>query len=306
MSIIKKIVTFKPSFNLRVIVGLISVVGFLAACAITGFSDLTKALGEQDAKYTARAIEAGAKVYFDQCARCHGADGKGIEGQGPALSSVTFLGKKEGKIEVQKSQRLLDIQWVGNLDGYIRAVTASGIPLKSSNQWEVTHPAFGQAYGGNLRDDQINDVSTFILNWSQAPATAGIIDSPKPGAAFTPKATAVPLTPEQEAGKTAFLKNGCNACHAIKGVAQGNIGPNLSTFGTTAATRFTEADYKTSQGKAATADEYIHESIINPQAFVVAKCPQGACPSGVMPPTFGKTIAEGDLKNLVSYLASLK
>ena len=58
MSIIKKIVTFKPGFNLRVIVGLISVVGFLSACAIVGLGDLSKALGAQDAKYTARSIEA--------------------------------------------------------------------------------------------------------------------------------------------------------------------------------------------------------------------------------------------------------
>ncbi|HEY3291039.1 MAG TPA: c-type cytochrome [Anaerolineae bacterium] len=306
MSIIKKIVTFKPSFNLRVIVGLISVVGFLSACAIVGLGDLTKALGAQDAKFSARSIEAGARVYFDQCARCHGADGKGIDGQGPALSSIAFLGKSEGGREVQKSQRIQDIGWVGNLDGYIRAVTASGIPLKSSNQWEVTHPAFGQAYGGNLRDDQISDVSKFILNWQQNPATSGTIDSPKPGAAFVAKATAIPLTPEQEAGKAVFMKNGCNACHAIKGVAQGTIGPNLSTIGTDAATIITAADYKASKGKATTAEEFLIESIVDPGAYIAPKCPQGACLANVMPANFKTTIPDADLKSLVAYLLSLK
>lgn len=306
MSIIKKIVTYKPSFNLRVIVGLIAVVGFLSACAIVGLGDLTKALGAQDAKFNARSIEAGARVYFDQCARCHGADGKGIEGQGPALSSIAFVGKSEGGREVQKSQRIQDIGWVGNLDGYIRAVTASGIPLKSSNEWEVTHPAFGQAYGGNLRDDQINDVSKFILNWQQNPATSGAIDSPKPGAAFAAKPTAIPLTPEQEAGKAVFMKNGCNACHAIKGVAQGAIGPNLSTIGTDAAAIITAADYKASKGKATSVEEFINESIVDPAAYIAPKCPQGACLANVMPANFKTTIPDADLKSLVAYLSSLK
>jgi cytochrome c2 len=306
MSIIKKIVTFEPSFNLRVIVGMISVVGFLSACAIVGLGDLTKALGAQDAKFAGRSIEAGARVYYEQCARCHATDGKGIDGQGPALSSIAFLGKSEGGREVQKSQRIQDIGWVGNLDGYIRAVTASGIPLKSSNQWEVTHPAFGQAYGGPLRDDQINDVSKFIVNWQQNPATAGVIDSPKPGEALGPKPTVIPLTPEQEAGKAVFLKNGCNACHAIKGVAQGNIGPSLNKIGTDAATIITEDAYKNSQGKAKTVEEYIYESIVNPGAYIVPKCPQGACPANVMPPNFKTTIPEADLKSLVAYLVALK
>ncbi len=306
MSIIKKIVTFKPSFTLRVIVGLISVVGFLSACAIVGLGDLTKALGAQDAKYKARAIEAGALVYFQQCARCHGPEGKGIAGQGPALSSITFLGKVENGVEVTKSQRIIDIGWVGNLDGYIRAVTAAGIPLKSSNVWDVTHPAFGQAYGGNLRDDQIADVAAFIENWRQAPYTQGVIDSPKPGEALGPRPTAVPLTPEQEAGKTAFAKYGCTACHAIKGVSQGAVGPNLSTIGADAANIITQPGYKSSQGKATTVAEYIHESIVNPNAYIAPKCPTGACVAGIMPQNFGTTIPATDLQNLVAYLSSLK
>src|SRR5690242_16306361 len=124
MSIIKRIVTFRPSFTLRVIIGMISVIAFLSACAIVGISDLTRALGQQDAKYNARAIEAGAQVYFEQCARCHGADGKGIDGQGPALSSITFLGKTENGLQTTKSQRLADIGWTSSIDNYIRAVTA--------------------------------------------------------------------------------------------------------------------------------------------------------------------------------------
>ena len=306
MSIIKKIVTFEPSFTLRVIVGVISVVGFLSACLIVGIGDMTRALGMQDAKYSARSIEQGAQVYFEQCARCHGADGKGIESQGPALNSINFLGRNEGGREAQKSQRLTDIGWIGNLDGYIRAVTAAGIPLKSSNIWDVTHPAFGQSYGGNLRDDQIQNVSNFIQNWKQNPAVSGVIDSPKPGESLGPKATAVPLSPEQEAGKATFLKMGCNACHAIKGVATGAVGPNLSKLGADAVDIILSSDYKSSQGKATTVEDYVQESIVNPNAFITPKCPQGACLANIMPQNFKDTIPAADLKNLVAYLSSLK
>ena len=305
MNIIKRIVTFRPSFTLRVIAGVIAVVGFLSACAIVGLSDLTRALGAQDAKYNARAIEEGARVYSEQCSRCHGPDGKGIEGQGPALSSISFLGKVENGVEVQRSQRLQDIGWTGSLNSYISAVTEAGIPLKSSNEWDVIHPAFGQAYGGNLREDQIDNVTKFILNWQQQPYTSDVIDSPKPGEGFTPRPTAIPLTPEQEAGRDVFLKQGCNACHTIRGVANGNIGPNLTTLYEEATKWIASAEYKAAGGAATTPEDYIHESIVNPNLFTVPECPSGACPAGVMPPNYQEVIPPADLESLVTYLSSL-
>lgn len=306
MSIIKKIITFRPGYTARIITGVVSVLVFLSACAIVGLGDLTRALGQQDAKYNARAIEEGAKVYFDQCARCHGLDGKGIEGQGPAMNSLTFLGRVEGDREVEKSQRLADIEWIGSLDSYIRAVTAAGIPLKSSNVWDVVHPPFGMAYAGNLRDDQIANVSKFILNWRQNPATTDVIEQPKPGEAFGPRPTAVPMTPEQEAGLAVFQAQGCGACHAIKGVANGAVGPNLNKIATEAEAIVTADDYKSSAGVATNAKEYIQESIVNPNAYIYPKCPQGACLANLMPPNYGETIPADGLNSLVEYLLSLK
>ena len=64
-------------------------------------------------------------------------------------------------------------------------------------------------------------------------------------------------------------------------------------------------EYKASQGKATTPEDYIHESIVTPQAFLVPQCPQGACPANVMPPTYGTTIPAADLDKIVSYLVTL-
>ncbi len=307
MSIIKRIVTYKPSFTVRVTAGILAVVAIMSACAVAGIADLTRALGQNNAKYTARAIENGADVYTLQCARCHGADGKGIDGQGPELSGVIFLGQVDvNGNEITRSQRLADIGWAGTLDGYIRAVTAAGIPLKSSSVWDVVHPAFGEAYGGSLRDDQIADVATFILNWRTAPYTAELVEAPKPGTATGPQPTAVPLPPEQEAGRDVYLRIGCIACHTIKGVATGSVGPNLSKIGSDAAAIIASDAYKKSRGKATTPEEFIRESIVDPDAYISTNCPTGPCAAGVMTQNYGQMISPADLQSLVTYLAALK
>jgi cytochrome c oxidase subunit 2 len=41
-----------------------------------------------------------------------------------------------------------------------------------------------------------------------------------------------PRTPEQQAGQQAFLRNGCGACHAVRGTpARGAVGPDLTHVG---------------------------------------------------------------------------
>lgn len=95
----------------------------------------------------------------------------------------------------------------------------------------------------------------------------------------------------------AFAAGGCVACHAIKGVGgQGAIvGPFLFQTGALAATR----------RPGASAAAYIEESIRNPDAFIMPNCPNGACPSGVMPKTLGDTLSDEQISTIVSYLAAL-
>ncbi len=296
---LKSIITYRPSFTVRIITGLIALLVSIGVCTAIGVSDVVaNSLKERDAQFKGRLIEAGAKVYSEQCARCHGPEGKGVENQGPALSSKTFLGDKD-----TPSQRLKDIGWTGTLQAYVQAVTASGIPLKSSSVWDQVHPASSQAYGGPLRDDQIQNVTAFVLNWQQEPYTSGVVDAPKPGEGGA-KATAVPLTDAQKAGQQVYLQAGCNACHAIRGAGnQGAVGPVLSKIGSLADERLKDPNYK---GTSKDAVGYIQESIVNPNIFVVAQCPAGPCAAGVMTQNFGTTLKPDDLKNLVDYLASLK
>lgn len=96
----------------------------------------------------------------------------------------------------------------------------------------------------------------------------------------------------------AFVKGTCIGCHTIPGVpgANGMVGPNLSNIGVEGATYV----------EGLSAEEYIRQSIEDPEAFITPECPTGPCPSGVMSPAFGQMLSPEELDGIVAYLASLK
>jgi len=108
----------------------------------------------------------------------------------------------------------------------------------------------------------------------------------------------------KEATAAAFQKGGCGACHVIPGVAgaQGTIGPDLSEMGQVAAQRIASGDYT---GDAKSPADYIRESIVDPDRFVVPDCPGGPCQKGLMPATLAQTLSQAEIDAIVTYLASL-
>lgn len=95
----------------------------------------------------------------------------------------------------------------------------------------------------------------------------------------------------------AVNKGGCAGCHVIPGVpgANGQLGPDLSTIGVDATSRI----------DGYTVEQYITESILDPNAFIAPTCPNGPCPPGVMLQSFAQTLSETDLTQIVDYLALL-
>ncbi|MCE7984146.1 MAG: hypothetical protein DYG89_23475 [Caldilinea sp. CFX5] len=93
-------------------------------------------------------------------------------------------------------------------------------------------------------------------------------------------------------------KGTCNACHTIPGIdgAVGIVGPNLSNIGAEAGTRI--AGYS--------AEEYLHESIVDPNAFIAPKCPFGACTPGSMPNTLAQTLTPEEIQLLIDYMLTLQ
>jgi nitrite reductase (NO-forming)/hydroxylamine reductase len=102
----------------------------------------------------------------------------------------------------------------------------------------------------------------------------------------------------------ALQKSGCTACHVIPGVpgAVGNIGPDLSEM-RTVAEEYIQSDAYT--GHATTVDEYVRESILEPNIFIVPECPNGPCQPGQMPENLANLITDGELDAVVQYLAAL-
>lgn len=113
-----------------------------------------------------------------------------------------------------------------------------------------------------------------------------------------------PVTLEPQAVADAFVKGGCGACHAIPGIpgAVGVIGPDLSDIPAVAQTHIAESDYT---GKAKTAEEYILESILDPEAFVAHDCPTGMCQPGLMPANLADLLTGNEIRTIVGYLETL-
>ncbi len=131
----------------------------------------------------------------------------------------------------------------------------------------------------------------------------------------TPEPTAAPPaepTPAPAAmvarGKEVFVEKTCQSCHVIKGFekAVGMVGPELTRIYTDAPKIIASDAYKSSQGTAKTAVEYIRESILNPNAFIYPDCPTGPCQPNLMIQNFKETISDADLEALIAYLVTLK
>ncbi len=96
-----------------------------------------------------------------------------------------------------------------------------------------------------------------------------------------------------------FIRKGCGACHSIVDVegAVGNIGPDLTNIATVAATRVSGQS----------AEDYIRESILDPNAFIVPDCPTGPCDiPTLMPLDVRDTMGEDEYEELVQYLLTLQ
>ncbi|MCE9646873.1 MAG: nitrite reductase, copper-containing [Chloroflexi bacterium] len=102
----------------------------------------------------------------------------------------------------------------------------------------------------------------------------------------------------------AFQKGACGSCHTIAGIpnAAGVIAPNLTDVNVAAEEHFKSGSYT---GKAKTAEDYIRESILEPNTFVAPTCPTGPCAANVMPANLSETLTTDEVNSIVTYLSSL-
>jgi mono/diheme cytochrome c family protein len=224
----------------------------------------------------ARRIEQGAALYAQNCRTCHGVNGEGLGALGPALHDAHFF-----------TGRLPEVGWSGSLHDYVVATIAAGRvtatrPLYTGDG-VVVMPPWARANGGPLRDDQIEALAAFVLNW-EATALGEVVLSPLP--------TPTPLASNDHAqlarGRQLFDTAGCTACHGEDAAGVEDAGPSLLGIGAAAGER--------APGVAAA--DYLRASVLAPAAWVVEGYTQpGECAA---------VVSDAQLADLVAYLLTVQ
>lgn len=235
-------------------------------------------LPAMEANFAARSIENGAAVFEANCIGCHGVQGRGIPGVAPALNSPEFF-----------TTRLQDVGWPGSLRGFIEGTVTAGRPV-GSGLYAAQMAAWGQDFGGPLRPDQVSDVASFILNWEHTAVQGDVVVQPTPTpAALPPDASPI------EIGQFVYTAQGCAGCHGEPG-GNGVVGPAITGIASRAG--------GTVPGLSA--EEYIRQSILEPNAFIVPQCPTGPCLPNLMPQDYGQKLSPAELDGLVEFLLTLE
>lgn len=90
-----------------------------------------------------------------------------------------------------------------------------------------------------------------------------------------------------------ILNAGCAACHVIGPIGDhGKVGPELTEMAAVADQRVAGQS----------AREYVRTAILNPNAYIVADCPNGPCLADVMPDYYGQRLSAGQLEAIIDYL----
>lgn len=301
----------------------IAIVAILLSIALILFQGLIEEqrMEAQDASWLGRSTEIGAGLFANNCASCHGLDGKGLPVVAPALNSRYFF-----------TQRLNDVDWAGSQEQYVLLTLHAGRPSKVSTQWVNIMPTWGSEYGGPMREDQIQDITNYVMNWQPTAVLQTAEEDPwqffqdslakelpylpdEPG--FDAKveqalaaATAAGATNYSIAGadapppadmeegaitvrdpETLFATMGCIGCHNLDlpqdDANKGPVGPNMGNLAENAANRVVGQD----------AEQYVHESIISPNNYIVS-----GYNSGIMPQNFSEQMSQEEIAGLVTWL----
>jgi mono/diheme cytochrome c family protein len=241
----------------------------------------------------ARAVESGAALFENNCRPCHGPQGKGVEGVAPAINAA----------DLYDGSRLAAIGWTGTTEDYVRNVIAAGRPVPSAGtNYPQRMPTWSQRYGGPLRDDQVDSLVAFVMNWEDRAVAEGGGAAPPTvveGAVGTDITVSLPEGDARRGQQLAEGGLGCSGCHVLA-----DVGPawpptaDQPGIGARAESRFAQDDYT---GQATDAQQYLVESIVQTNAFVVS----GYQPN-IMPQNYGARLTAQDLADLIAHLNSLR
>ena len=141
----------KEDYSRFVVVGLVLVTAILVAFQLYFVREPAR-IHNAEAGDQAAAVSAGRALFATNCTTCHGQNGEGVVG--PALNSQGLLKTTS--------------------DATLKALIRSGVPSS-------VMPAWGQAFGGPLTDEQVTQLAAFIRAWEPtAPSLAPKNQAPDP------------------------------------------------------------------------------------------------------------------------------
>ena len=249
-------------------------------------------MGEYVNHQEAQAIEVGAELFDINCSGCHGSQGEGVLGLCPPLNDRNFF-----------DNRIKEVGWSGSLEDYIVATVSSGRlnstrPELYAGQGSPAMPAWSEDYAGPLREDQIRNIAAFVVNWeATAPdrSQEQVLEGPPVGADI-----AVEL-PEGDPvnGEVLATTKACAGCHVNTTTGPAWLPSGDSPgIGARAESRYTEADYT---GNATSPEQYLLESMIQPNVFVVEGYAEG-----IMPGIYSQTLTAQDAADLIVYMLTIR
>jgi mono/diheme cytochrome c family protein len=224
--------------------------------------------------------------------------------------------------------RLVNLGWSGSLPNFVYTTIHSGRPA-SSSYWPQPMPPWSQTAGGPLRNDQVQDLTAFVLNFDRGDAWT--IDDLNAVAQF-PKEPADPsevallqqqiealqqsggvlpdfvgvdtptadimaglegLTPDPMRGQQLYDGQTTQALPCLGCHLNAAVAPPVA--GTW--TRVVNDRLTLPQFEGYTGEAYLAESIIHPHVFIAPNYTDG-----LMPDTFGSILTFQDLADLIAYL----
>ncbi|MEE8389552.1 MAG: c-type cytochrome [Anaerolineae bacterium] len=239
----------------NLLIGAIATILVVALLVVVYLGEETR-MDDETKSQRGMLIARGARLFDSYCAGCHGRRGDGLAGINPPLNVEDLWEDRE------------DIAFYGTLHDYIALNISAGHPTQRMPSW-------ADDYGGPLRNDQIEDLTQFVLNW-MGPQPEGVrveVVEPTPVAEPAPAGTPAPVVAGDPAqGEQVFVTT-CAVCHGPD-ASGSELGPPLI-----------RADV------AAKDDDFFRDTIANGR------------PGTSMPPWSG-VLSPQDIEDIIAFLRS--
>ena len=273
--------------QVKIIIGTIA---FMLTMIILGFVALREParLEAFTDAYEGRSIENGAELFVNNCATCHGVNGQAEvcydAGSGEQIGCQGLPLNYAGLLCGTTSQRMQAWGWSGSKYDFIESAVAAGRP-------GGIMPTWSQEFGGPLQQNEVRDVTLFVLNWETNQLCG---EEEITGPEWPTSVAELPAGDPENGANLYQVTYACASCHGqIDEEGTSQVGPWLGNI----------ADVGPERQEGYTAADYIYESILKPNVYISPECPNGPCTEpSTMPANFGERMSLQEMADIMAFL----